>query len=264
MASLFFRQTRGQCGGVEDGLARAVRAARVHWVRSVAQQRDAAEGPRGQRVLVDHRIFEHHVGGAEERWHVEPIELPRLDIGDEVLDARGAIPVPRLVVGRLDFPQPVDELAALLVDAVAYRVVHQLARLEPACPHHAGAREHRLPARDPAPHVDAGITRRAFGRIELLANDRMYSVATYGRRAPDGLAVLDLQHDVVFFLGNRNTMRIQVQAVRADALLERLEQDHLQVAAMDRKLRPFVAGAPPKRLAVDQLAEAVEEGGFRR
>src|SRR5204862_6491107 len=45
---------------------------------------------------------------------------------------------------------------------------------------------------------------------------------------------------------------------------EGVEQDHLQIAAMDRELRMLVAGGAAERLLVDQLAKTVEEGGVRR
>ncbi len=52
--------------------------------------------------------------------------------------------------------------------------------------------------------------------------------------------------------------------VRTGALNERIEQDHLQVAAMDRELRHVVTGKLSGRLAVDVLAEAVVEAIFAR
>ena len=45
--------------------------------------------------------------------------------------------------------------------------------------------------------------------------------------------------------------------VRSEALDDRLVQQHLQVPAMHRKLRPPVAGVDPARLAPDPLAELV-------
>src|SRR5688500_6546248 len=51
----------------------------------------------------------------------------------------------------------------------------------------------------------------------------------------------------------------EMKPVLADARLERVEQRHLQIAAMNGKLRPFVPGGAPELLLVDELAEAVEE-----
>src|SRR6266851_4739724 len=50
------------------------------------------------------------------------------------------------------------------------------------------------------------------------------------------------------------------EAVRTEPLLHGVEQDLVQVGAMDREVRPLVAGCPSPRLAVDQLAVAGEEG----
>ena len=49
----------------------------------------------------------------------------------------------------------------------------------------------------------------------------------------------------------------------AGAGAKRVQQDHLQIAAMDRELRMVVARRAPQRLLIDQLAEAVEERGVR-
>ena len=51
-------------------------------------------------------------------------------------------------------------------------------------------------------------------------------------------------------------------AVRAGTRAKRFQQHHLQIAAMDRELRMIVARRAPERLLIDQLAEAIEEGGI--
>ena len=52
----------GERARVEDRLPGAVRAARIHRVRGVAEQRDAALRPARQRILVDHRKLEDRFG----------------------------------------------------------------------------------------------------------------------------------------------------------------------------------------------------------
>ncbi len=52
--------------------------------------------------------------------------------------------------------------------------------------------------------------------------------------------------------------------LRADPLAGRGEQDRLQVGAVDRELRHVVTGPATRGLAVDVLAEAVEERRFAR
>ena len=51
--------------------------------------------------------------------------------------------------------------------------------------------------------------------------------------------------------------------VRAQALLGDAVQDHVQFAAMDRELRPVVAGGTAARLAPDRLPELVVIGQRR-
>ena len=46
------------------------------------------------------------------------------------------------------------------------------------------------------------------------------------------------------------------------ALYERIEQHHLQIAAMNGELRHVVAGKAAGRFAVDELAEAIVEAIF--
>ena len=56
-------------------------------------------------------------------------------------------------------------------------------------------------------------------------------------------------------------MTIENDAIGAGTFAERVEQHHLQVAAMNRELRVVVAGGAAERLLIDQLPEAIEEGG---
>ena len=122
---------------------------------------------------------------------------------------------------------------------------------------------------DAAPHVDARPARRAFVRIELLADRGVDAVAAdrdaaarVGSGAPRGsrkrartaaAGVVDADAGVA---GD--------DAIAAEPLAHRREQHRLQVAAVDRELRRVVAGPASARLDVDQLAEAVEEGRLAR
>src|ERR1700722_10844349 len=69
-----------------------------------------------------------------------------------------------------------------------------------------------------------------------------------------------MQGDAVIVLLHADAVMIGENAIRADPALEGFQQHHLQVAAMNRKLRMVVAGPAAERLLIDQLAEAVEEG----
>ena len=53
--------------------------------------------------------------------------------------------------------------------------------------------------------------------------------------------------DATVRLRDGRALPSDVQAVRPNALLECIEQDGLQIRAMNLKLRPFVSGVPPGR-----------------
>jgi hypothetical protein len=50
--------------------------------------------------------------------------------------------------------------------------------------------------------------------------------------------------------------------IGSGALEESVEQHALEIAAVDRELRHVVSGEPSRGLAVDELAEAIEEREF--
>ena len=168
---------------IEDRLPGAVRAARIHRVRGIAEQRDAPPRPVRQRVAVHHRVLEHLLGVADQRRAVEPVEVPVLEGRVEILDPAAEVPVLHHVARRLDFGHPVDELAARGVQFAADRVDHHLADFQPACHRHAGAGQERLRARHAAPHVDALVRGRTFAWKELLAHGGMDAVAADGAAA---------------------------------------------------------------------------------
>ena len=123
--------------------------------------------------------------------------------------------------------------------------------------------------RDAAPHVDARIFWRPLVRVKLLAQ---YRVDAF--RADDDAAALRGQLLAVDVLKMRDCLRPVVldldaaptgdHLVRTGALNECIEQDHLQITAMDRELRHVVTRKLAGRLAVDVLAEAVIEAIFAR
>src|ERR1700675_2448496 len=55
-------------------------------------------------------------------------------------------------------------------------------------------------------------------------------------------------------------MMVGVEPVMSGTGAKSLEQHHLQVAAMDGELRMSVTRGPAEGLAINQLAEAIEEG----
>src|SRR3954463_666498 len=56
-------------------------------------------------------------------------------------------------------------------------------------------------------------------------------------------------------------MMVGFQAVGSRPCTKSIEQNHLQIATMDRELRMLVAGGAPERLLKDQLAKSIEESG---
>jgi len=66
--------------------------------------------------------------------------------------------------------------------------------------------------------------------------------------------------DTGLILFNSDAVMVGQQPVVACARTEGIEQDHLQIAAMDGELRMLVARCPSQRLPINQLTEAIEEG----
>ena len=105
----------GEDAGIQNRLRCAVGADRVHRMRGVAQQRDAAKRPLRDRIAVDERIFIGVRAVLDQAGHVEPVEFPVLEPGQELFELCGAVIVlaPPLI-GRRHVPlgHPVDpELA---------------------------------------------------------------------------------------------------------------------------------------------------------
>jgi hypothetical protein len=139
----------------------------------------------------------------------------------------------------------------------------------PANANHAGAGQKRPPARHAAPHIDAGIFRRAFLGVELLAQGRMDSFATHRdatalRRQRLAVCVDKMSDRFTALAVNARAAPTGDDFVGARARNEFVEQHHLQVAAMDGELRHVVAGETAGRLVVDKLAEAIVETIFAR
>jgi len=91
--SSFSSSARGSVRArIQNSLAGAVGTARHHRMRGVAEPMSPAPKlPARQRILVDHRKFEHTVGGANERGDIEPIEMPVGERADEIVDRTGPV-----------------------------------------------------------------------------------------------------------------------------------------------------------------------------
>src|SRR5580692_111018 len=102
--------------------------------------------------------------------------MPIGERAEEVVERAWAIPVAPAIDGSFDLGDPVDELQAVMA-RLADRVDHHLAMRQPTRACQTCARQDRLPPRDAAPHVDAGIARFALIGEKLLADDRVDAVA---------------------------------------------------------------------------------------
>ena len=96
---------------------------------------------------------------------------------------------------------------------------------------------------------------RTHARVDAVGADERV-----GRGGPRGAddAIAQLHADAVLRLLEARDGGARADAVRAEALADGVEQQQLQLAAMDRDLRPAVAGGAPARLGADAVAEAVE------
>jgi hypothetical protein len=184
--------------------------------------------------------------------------------GKKVFEPAGAAPVAHRGLGRVDLGDPVHELVAFGIDVVADRVDHHLSDREPARAHHARARKKRLPSRGAAPHVHARIARCAFVGVELLAQGRVDAVATDGHGAAHGGRIGEVDGDAARVLRHAGAAVVADDAVRAQALERLFEQHRLQVAAVDRELRPVVARMFARCFLEDQLAVLGEEDRLLR
>src|SRR5262245_9579663 len=238
-------------------------------MRGVAKKRQAAETPSRQRVLIDHRIFENCIGAADKLRHVKPVEVPVRHCRQKVLQLSPTIPIPCLVLWRLDIAYPIHKLPALGVDIVSDWIDQKLGWMMPADPDHAGARKEGSPPSHSAPHVDSGIFRRALVRQKLFAQNIVNAFSADDHAAalsPQGFAIdiLEMRNRIETVMFDPGAAPSRHDFVRAGTLEERIEENHLQVAAMDRELRHVIAGETTGRLTINELAEAVIEAIFPR
>ena len=220
--------------------------------------------PARQRIAIDHREFQNRVRLADHLGYVEPVEFPVLEARQEVGELARPIPVlarQHGAVAHVQVADPVDQRLAGLGVPAADRIADELLRVV-ARLHHGGAAEIRLADGDAAPHQDALPLGRAFVGIEVRAHGGVDAVGAdqdVGLRRLDGIAaaVDEAGDDLAALLLEGREAAAEPDLVRAQHLPGRLEQDHLQLAAMDRELRPRQAGVPAARIGPDRLAVAV-------
>ncbi len=178
-ADAVLEHRRAEHARVDDRLAGAVGAHRVHHVRGIAEQRDVAVDPAGHRVAVDHRVLEDLAGAAQHRRHVEPVEVPALEVVDELVHADAAVPVavcPAAGVVDGDLGDPVDRRQAAVADRAARSgTAPRGAAGEPRPTNDAPLRI-GTPGRDAAPHDRAAPLDRRLRRVHLRTHRRMQAV----------------------------------------------------------------------------------------
>src|SRR6185437_13602261 len=229
----------------------------------IARKRDPAEGPFIDRILVDHWIFQDLVGVADHLRHVEPFEVPVLVERKKVGKIARLVPVILRKSVALDLGHPVDELAPLAVDAVYDRVDDDLACQDRANPHISAAIEDWLASRYAAPRINAGKCDLVLG-IKLLA-DRRIDPFTINDHVGANAAFRatgtcpEMNGRSLFVLFDADAFVIGADRVGAQSVLCRLEQNHMETAAMYADFRKFVSRQSAARLLIDELAKSVVE-----
>ena len=228
----------------------------------IAHQRHTAEGPLRQRIAIDHRVFQNLFGVADHLRYIQPVEMP-VGVGrQKILQLAAQVPVLDDIARRLNLRHPVDQLQAIGLDMLADGIDHHLAHRQPADLHHAHAAEIGLPACHATPHVDALIGHATFVGVELFADSRMNTVTGNRHRAARGAAIGKARRHALIILIDAFATLVQQNAVLSQSLPHGVDQYLMQVAAMDRQLRPVIAGGTAAWLLADELTEAVVVGHF--
>ena len=117
----------------------------------VPEQRHPPEGPWGDRIAIDHREHEGRRRGTDQRRHIEPVEHPVLELGQEVVEHAGAVPV--LALSQLG-PRSVelgDEVEGLApLGQVCDRIADELL-VAVTGPDHRATIQYGVELGDPAP-----------------------------------------------------------------------------------------------------------------
>ncbi len=251
---------------IDDRLAGAVGAHRVHHVGGIAEQRHAAVDPAGHRVAVDHRVLEDLGGAAQHGGHVEPVVVPALEVMDEIIDRNASVPValgPALGVVDRDLGDPVDGGQAGGRVGRRDRVEHD------PVPQRADADEGRTAAdrralRGAAPEDRAAPLDGRLRGVHLRPHRRVQAVGGHQQAAfdfePAAIEGVDEGGDAGGVVAVSADLVAQADRIAAEPFERRPVQQHLQLAAVHRVLRPAIARQQAARLGIDVIAVAADQG----
>ena len=132
-----------------------------------------------------------------------------------------------------------------------------------------GAGADRHARRGAAPHDGAAPLDRRLRRVHLRPHRRMQAVrgdqqAAFDFRARRPSRVSTQRGHAVGVVAVAGDAVAQPDRIGAEPLERRPVQQHLQLAAVHRVLRPAVAGQQAARLGIDVVAVAPDQGPFAR
>ena len=266
MSPWYDRQTTGDRSGVENGLRRTVGSDRIHRMSCVTEQRDLAERPAVNGIAIDHRKEECSRGRSDQRWNVEPRELPAFELRQEVGEIAWLVPILPLEQFGLIGAQLGNEVELLTSVGQVEQWIHHELLQRMACPHHRATIEDRCSLGEPAPQQSPVPFRHALVGVEVSPGDRVDAVAGDQRRARgDGAcgpspSVDECRLDALARLHETVEVAAGVYSVGADLGERRRMQDRVQDAAMNGDLRPPIARCQTPRFLPNRFAAFGEVG----
>ncbi|MET7952177.1 hypothetical protein [Micromonospora sp. NPDC005324] len=269
---------------MSDWLATALagaRASMIAWVVPLDPigtsrgQRHRSEGPAGQRIAIEHGLFEGSCGG-DEGTDIERIENPAVERGQQL--RRIHHPVPSRPVDQLTRhegaghrPVSVDEAGG--VQPRRYRVCDHLPRSSaPLRQRHRARRTPRSVASDE--HRSAVGERRNLGDAAPNHLPLPHRRSLTGKEHPADAGADAIRADQVVGLGRSGAAGamgegdphpaggqqsevgdpgIGADAPPAESFLDGGEQHHLEVPTVHGQLRPSVTGRAAPRLTPDHV-----------
>ena len=222
----------------------------------VPEQGRATEGPAGYGVAIDHR---EQVGArrrSDDGGHVQPSEVPAVELGQEVLELAGPVPILGPSEGRLRATQLGDEIELLAsAGEVGDGIGHELL-VAVAGPDHRPAVQHRVGLGRASPQEGAVPARPALGGIALGPGDAVDAVRRHepvpdSSRPPPSSCGTGVG---AFPVGLHPLEPVpEVEVIRSHPFDESVEQHVLEGPAVDGELWPGVACRAAPLLAPDLL-----------